>query len=106
MEYGSVRNNIYRLLVSDIYGLGDEVPFAPEEPTDEPNEPDDDEEDDNPPTPPEPGDDDDDEPDYPPTPPGPDDDDDNEDDEPENVNINVKVTVEEWTQLKDVDVYL
>ena len=111
MEYGIVRNNIYRLLVSDIYGLGDEVPFAPEEPTDEPDEPDDDEEDDNPPTPPEPGDDDDDEPDYPPTPPGPDDDDDdddddNEDDKPENVNINVKVTVEDWTELGHKDVYL
>ena len=111
MEYGIVRNNIYRLLVSDIYGLGDEVPFAPEEPTDEPDEPDNDEEEDNPPTPPEPGDDDDDEPDYPPTPPGPDDDDDdddddNEDDEPKDVKINVEVTVEDWTELDHKDVYL
>lgn len=52
MEYAIVRNNIYRLLISSIYGLGDEVPFPdpdgkdpdkPDEPTDpdKPTDPDD-----------------------------------------------------------------
>ena len=120
MEYGIVRNNIYRLLVSNIYGLGDEVPFPPEEPTDEPDEPDnpdpDEPEDpDNPdPTPdpdpdePDPGPDepdpDPDEPDPGPDEPDPDPTPDPDPEEP--VNINVIVTVEEWTQLRDVDVYL
>ena len=34
MEYAIVRNNIYRLLVSSIYGLGDEVPFPDPDPDD------------------------------------------------------------------------
>ncbi|OUO50242.1 hypothetical protein B5F77_13175 [Parabacteroides sp. An277] len=103
MEYGIVRNNIYRLLVSNIYGLGDEVPFPPEEPTDEPDEPDnpDPDEPDNP------------DPDPDPTPdPDPDPDPDNPDpdepdpDEPEDVPIKVEVTVEEWTELGHKDVFL
>ena len=105
MEYGIVRNNIYRLLVSDIYGLGDEVPFAPEEPTDEPDEPDnpapeepDPDEPDNPDNPNNP--DDPDEPDYPDYPDNPD------PEKPEDVNIKVEVTVEDWTELDHKDVYL
>ena len=101
MEYGIVRNNIYRLLVSNIYGLGDEVPFPPEEPTDEPDEPDnpdpDEPEDpDNPDPTPDP---DPDEPD-----PGPDPTPDPDPEEPEG--IQVEVTVEPWSTLEDVDVYL
>ena len=105
MEYGIVRNNIYRLLVSDIYGLGDEVPFAPEEPTDEPDEPDnpdpeepDPDEPDNPDNPNNPEDPD--EPDYPDYPDNPD------PEKPEDANIKVEVTVEDWTELDHKDVYL
>ena len=101
MEYGIVRNNIYRLLVSNIYGLGDEVPFPPEEPTDEPDEPDNPDPDeledpDNPDPTPDP---DPDEPD-----PGPDPTPDPDPEEPED--IQVEVTVEPWTDIDPVNVYL
>lgn len=101
MEYAIVRNNIYRLLVSSIYGLGDEVPF-PDPDGEDPVEPDEPDTPDTPDTPDEP-----DEPDTPITPPGPDDDDeDEEDDEPETTNIEIIVTVEDWTQLDGEDIYL
>ena len=99
MEYGIVRNNIYRLLVSNIYGLGDEVPFPPEEPTDEPDEPDN-------PDPDEPEDPDNPDPTPDPDPDEPDPDPTPDPDPEEPVNINVIVTVEEWTQLGDINVYL
>ena len=47
MEYAIVRNNIYRLLVTGFDGLGDEVPFPPEDP-DEPTDPEDPEDPDEP----------------------------------------------------------
>lgn len=90
MEYAIVRNNIYRLLVSSIYGLGDEIPF-PDPDGEDPDEPD---------TPDEP-----DEPDTPITPPGPDDDDDDDDDDKPS-KIQVIVTVENWTNLNQEDIYL
>ncbi len=80
MEYAIVRNNIYRLLVNGIYGLGDEVPFPPDEP--DPDEPDPDE-----PDPDEP-----DEPDPEP--------------EPDDVRIDVTVTVEDWTNMEETNVFL
>ena len=70
MEYAIVRNNVYKLRISDIYGLGKDIPYEPPfdpEPVDPtppgPDDPDD-------PTPPGPDNPDD------PTPPGPDDPDD------------------------------
>ena len=93
MEYGIVRNNIYRLLVSDIYGLGDEVPFPPEEPEDPEPEPEPEPE----PTP---------DPDPDPTPdPDPDPTPD-PDPDPKPVQIEVVVTVEPWTSLGEENVYL
>ena len=43
MEYAIVRNNIYKLRINDIYGLGYdipyELPFDPEDPVDPPVDP-------------------------------------------------------------------
>lgn len=85
MEYAIVRNNIYRLLVTGFDGLGDEVPFPPEDP-DEPTDPEDPED------PDEPDDPDPDEPDPEP--------------EPDPEHIQVTVSVEEWTTLPKEDIYL
>lgn len=85
MEYAIVRNNIYRLLVSSIYGLGDEVPFPDpdgEDPVDPNPDPDPDP---NPDPDPDPGPDPDPDPDP---------------------NIEIIVTVEDWTQMKGEDIYL
>lgn len=104
MEYAIVRNNIYRLLVASIDGLGDEVPFPepdgkdpdPVDPDDpDPDEPDPDEPD---PDNPDPDNPDPDEPD--PDNPDPDNPD------PEEPPITIVVTVEEWTQLNEHDIYL
>ena len=100
MEYAIVRNNVYKLRLSDIYGLGHDIPYEPPfdpEPVDPtPPGPDDP---DNPPTPPGPDD-----PDNPPTPPGPDDPDnpptppgpDDPDDPDIDPLIQIEVVVKPW----------
>ena len=100
MEYAIVRNNVYKLRLSDIYGLGRDIPYEPPfdpEPVDPtPPGPDDP---DNPPTPPGPDD-----PDNPPTPPGPDDPDnpptppgpDDPDDPDIDPLIQIEVVVKPW----------
>lgn len=100
MEYAIVRNNVYKLRLSDIYGLGHDIPYEPPfdpEPVDPtPPGPDDP---DNPPTPPGPDD-----PDNPPTPPGPDDPDnpptppgpDDPDDPDTDPLIQIEVVVKPW----------
>lgn len=103
MEYAIVRNNVYKLRISDIYGLGKDIPYEPPfdpepvDPTppgpDDPDDPDD-------PTPP--GPDDPDDPDDP-TPPGPDDPDDptppgpdDPDDPDTDPLIQIEVVVKPW----------
>lgn len=93
MEYAIVRNNIYRLLVSSIYGLGDEVPF-PDPDGEDPVDP-------NPDPDPDPNPDPDSDPNPDPD-PGPDPDPDPDPDP----NIEIIVTVEDWTQMKGEDIYL
>lgn len=99
MEYAIVRNNIYRLLVASIDGLGDEVPFPEPDGKDpdpvDPDNPDPDEPDPDNPEPDEPD----------PDNPDPDEPDPDEPD-PEEPPITIDVTVEEWTQLNEHDIYL
>lgn len=90
MEYAIVRNNIYRLRISDIYGLGGEVPFPGSDPTptppDKPDKPD--------------------EPDEPVNPDKPDKPDDPDPEPPSTAKIKIEVSVEPWTNLKDTHIYL
>lgn len=92
MEYAIVRNNIYRLKISDVYRLGGEVPFPSIDP--EPTPPDE-------PGPgPDPGPDP--EPDPGPDPgPGP-----GPDPEPGNNGINIEASVETWTTMPGDNIYL
>lgn len=88
MEYAIVRNNIYKLRISDIYALGDEIPFPAPDPMPTPT-----------PTPtPDPVPDPEPNPDPEPEPePEP---------EKEKVRINIEVIVEKWTTLADEHIYL
>ena len=83
MEYAIVRNNIYKLRISDIYGLGYDIPyeppFDPEEPIKPPVDPEDPED----PDKPDPG-------------PGPDPD---PDPDPTPKLLNIEVTVADWQGL-------
>ena len=87
MEYAIVRNNIYKLRISDIYGLGHDIPyeppFDPEEPVDPPVDP---EEPVDPPVDPDPD----------PTP----------DPDPENSKLEIKVSIVDWVMLEDEYIYL
>ncbi|WP_455638421.1 Mfa1 family fimbria major subunit [Parabacteroides sp.] len=107
MEYAIVRNNIYRLRISDIYALGGEVPFPdrdpkptpPDEPDDpdkpvNPDEPDQPDIPDNPDEPDKPVD-----PDQPDVPEDP-------DPEPTTPKIKIEVSVETWTTEDPTDIYL
>lgn len=87
MEYAIVRNNIYRLKISDVYSLGGEVPFPSVDP--EPTPPD---EPDHPTPPDDPG----------PTPP----DDPDPDPEPGNKGIMIEASVETWTMMSGDNIYL
>lgn len=82
MEYAIVRNNVYKLRILDLYGLGSDIPYEP--PFDpEPEDPDK------------------------PTPPGPDDPDDpdNPDNPDEPENIEIEVIVKPWVQIPDETIY-
>lgn len=101
MEYAIVRNNIYKLRITDIYALGDEIPFPEPDPAPGPDPDPKPDPDPNPdpdpgpdPTPdpdpnPDPGPD--------PTPPDP---------TPKPVRIQVDVDVETWTDLEEGNIYL
>ena len=85
MEYAIVRNNIYKLRISDIYGLGHDIPyeppFDPEEPVDPPVDPE--------------------EPVDPPVDPDP-----TPDPDPENSKLEIKVSIVDWVMLEDEYIYL
>ena len=85
MEYAIVRNNVYKLRIGSIYGLGKDIPYEP--PFDpEPDDPDE-------PTPPGP-----DEPDNPDNPQEPEDPDDPDD----NKLLHIEIVVNPWTGLDEV----
>lgn len=85
MEYAIVRNNIYKLRISDIYSLGDDIPYEP--PFDPGETPDDPKDPDEPDKPTDSVD--------PPNDPDP---------EPEGPKIQVKVTVVQWTKHDPINI--
>ena len=87
MEYAIVRNNIYRLRISGIYGLGGEVPFPDSDPK---------------PTPPDKPVD----PDQPVNPDDPDQPDNPDPEPPSTTQIKIEVSVEPWSETKDTHIYL
>jgi len=83
MEYAIVRNNVYKLHIRNIHGLGKDIPYEP--PFDpDPEDPDE-------PTPPDP--------------PGPDDPDDPDDPDNPDLNIEIEVIVKPWEGLPDETLY-
>lgn len=84
MEYAIVRNNIYRMRISGIYGLGGEVPFPGSDPT---------------PTPP-------DKPDKPDEPDEPDEPDIPDPEPPSTAKIKIEVSVEPWVDMENTHIYL